>query len=94
MLILSVPGPGVVATAQVVPSASRVASASKRSSALVKPVRVVVGGAGKVKLTLRPTKAGQKRLRAKRSFSVEVRITYTPTGGKPRSKVTRVRIKR
>ena len=94
VLTLSVPGPGLVTAAQAVPGASRVARASKRKPPLLKPVRVVVGQAGKVKLKLRPSKAGKKRLRSKRSFPVKVRITYTPTGGKPRSKVKLVKVKR
>ena len=94
VLTLSVPGPGVVRGAQAGAGASQVGRASRRKPALVKPVRVLVGKAGKVKLKLRPSKAGAKVLRSKRSFPVKLRITYTPTGGKARSKVKKVKIKR
>ncbi len=90
ILTLSVPGPGIVKAAQAGLSGAR-ASASKP---LVKPVRVSAEKAGKVALRITPSKAGRKRLRKKRSFSVTLKVTYTPTGGQPRSTSKRVRIRR
>jgi uncharacterized delta-60 repeat protein len=90
ILTLSVPGPGNVKAAQAGTSGAR-ASASKP---LVKPARASAGKAGKVTLKVRPSKAGKKLLRKKRSFSVKLKITYTPTGGTPRSTTKRIKIKR
>jgi hypothetical protein len=90
ILTLSVPGPGNVKAAQAGTSGAR-ASASKPR---VKPARASAGKAGKVTLKVRPSKAGKKLLRKKRSFSVKLKITYTPTGGTPRSTTKRIKIKR
>ncbi len=90
ILTLTIPGPGVVNAAQADTPGERT-SARKP---LVKPVRVTAGKAGRVTLPIRPSKAGRKRLRKTRSFSVRLKVTYTPNGGEPRSTTRRVKIKR
>jgi subtilisin family serine protease len=90
ILTLSVPGPGVVKASQAGTTGTRT-SATKP---LIKPVRVTADAAGKLKLKIRPSKAGKRRLRKKRSFSVRLKITYTPNGGTPRSSIKRVKVKR
>jgi len=96
-LTITVPGPGVL---QVAPTAggSRAqiarARAAKKKKALVKTVRVNVVKAGKVKVTLRPTAAGKKVLKKKGKITQKVRITFTPTGGTPKSSTKTITIKR
>ncbi len=90
ILTLAVPGPGIVQAAQADTPGAR----ARASKPLVKPVRVTTGKAGKVTLRIRPSKPGRKRLRKKGSFSVELKVTYTPNGGEPRSTTKRVKIKR
>lgn len=55
---------------------------------------VTAGKAGKVTLKIRPSTAGNQQLRKVKSFLVTVKVTYTPTGGNPRSTTKRIRIKR
>jgi hypothetical protein len=86
ILRVRVPGPGVVSARQ--------AGATRRQPALIKAVRVRAAKTGIVKLTLKPTKAGLAVLARKRKFSVTSRVTYTPTGGAPKSVSKRVILKR
>jgi len=88
ILTLTIPGPGIVNAAQADTPGERT-SARKP---LVKPVRVTAGKASKVTLPIRPSKAGRKRLRKTRSFSVRLKVTYTPNGGEPRNTTRRVKI--
>lgn len=79
ILRVAVPGPGVLKAAQ--------AKVTKKKPALIKKVRVSTSKAGKLRLKLKPTKAGKKRLARRGRFSAKVRVTYTPTGGKAKSRV-------
>jgi hypothetical protein len=79
-IVLNLPGPGVVsavATANVKGGAARritVARARKSAAA-----------AGRVTLRLKPTRAAKTILRRKGRLRTSVRVTYSPTGGSPRS---------
>ncbi len=86
ILTLTVPGPGVVKAAQAGTTGTR--------KPLIKPVRVTANAAGQLKLRIKPSKAGEQRLRKERSFSVRLKVTYTPNGGTPRSSPKRVKVKR
>jgi len=55
---------------------------------------VNVAKAGKVKVTLKPTAAGKKVLKKKGKIRQKVRITFTPTGGTPKSTTKTITIKR
>jgi hypothetical protein len=92
---VNVPGPGVVtATDASSAAASRVATAAaKKKKPLIKPARAVAKKAGPVKLRIKPTKAGRKILRNKKKLKVRLAITFTPTGGSPRTEVSRLTIK-
>jgi hypothetical protein len=95
VLTLSVPGPGTVSVAPAGAKASRVAASAKKKKkpALIKSVKRKVKKAGKVKITLKPTKAGKKVLKRKHKLSAKMRITFTPTGGTPKSKTKKITIK-
>ena len=74
-LSIRLPGPGAMS----------VQSAGK---ALIKPVTATVSSPGSTKVTLKPSKAGKKTLKAKAAkarkaakVKVKVNATYTPTGG-------------
>lgn len=97
-MTVTVPGPGVVTAADAGAASARVAgihaaAAKKKAKALVKPVRVVATKAGKVKLSIRPTAAGRKVLNRRKKLTVRLRVTYTPTGGTPRSQVKKVTLR-
>jgi VCBS repeat-containing protein len=87
-----VPGPGTVTAQQVSASTARVGAAAKKKS-LVKRTRKVATKAGPVRLTLKPTKAGQKRLRLKKKLTARIRFTFTPTGGTAKSTTRKITIK-
>ena len=90
VLTLTVPGPGVVTAAQ----AGTTGTGASATKPLIKLLRVTADAAGKLKLKIRPSKAGTRLMRKKRSFSVELKITYTPDGGTPRTSTKRVKVKR
>jgi hypothetical protein len=96
VLTINVPGPGTLSVAPVGAKASRVASIAKKKKkkpALIKSVKRKVTKAGKVKITLKPTKAGKKVLKKKHKLSAKMRITFTPTGGLPHSTTKKITIK-
>ena len=92
---VNVPGPGVVTAADASSAASsrRATAAAKKKKALIKPARAVATKAGPVKLKIKPTKAGKKVLRKKHKLKVRLAITFTPTGGSPRTEVSKLTIK-
>lgn len=101
-LIIVVPGPGQIS---VTPSGAGSASAAakkgkkgkgkkKAKPALIKKTTVKVNKAGPVKVTIKPTKAGKKVIKKKGRLSTKVDITFTPTGGKPRTVTQKVTIKK
>jgi hypothetical protein len=98
VLTVNVPGPGVLTAAQSAPAGVRSTTAraanGKRFTPLIKTVRVKVNKRGKVALQLKATAAGRKVLRKRGKFTAKVRITFTPTGGKPKSVVQTVTVKR
>ncbi len=96
-MTITVPGPGVVTATDAPGATARAATARaakpKKPRALIKPAKVVATKAGKVKLTIRPTPAGRKVLARRHRLTVKVRLTYTPTGGTPRSSVKQVTLR-
>jgi hypothetical protein len=89
-----VPGPGVVSASD----ASAGASAAQRRrrarrKALIQRTRVVAKQAGRVRLRIRPTRAGKAILRRRGKLRTRVKITYTPTGGTARTKTIRLTLK-
>jgi len=98
VLTVNVPGPGVLTAAQSAPAGVRSATAravnAKRFTPLIKTARVKVNKRGKVALQLKATAAGKTALRKRGKFTAKVRLTFTPTGGKPKSVVKKVTIKR
>jgi subtilisin-like proprotein convertase family protein len=95
VLTVNVPGPGVVNVGQSAGGSGRraVAVAAAKSKRLIKSAKVVAKKAGPVKITLKPTAAGKKVLKRKGKLKAKVKITFTPTGGSPRSSVKSVTIK-
>jgi VCBS repeat-containing protein len=87
-----VPGPGTVTAAHAPATTARVGAAAKQK-ALVKRTRKVATKAGPVRLTLKPTEAGQKRLRLKKKLTARIRFTFTPSGGTAKSTFKKVTIK-
>ena len=47
-------------------------------------------GAGKVKLTIRPSVAGTKKLKDSGRFKVRAKLAFTPTGGETKSRSLRL----
>jgi hypothetical protein len=91
-LTVDVPGAGrlaLLATATV-PEAAQARAARK-----VKVARVTrsVTGAGRVTLAIKPSPAAKRWLRKKRKLRTSVKLTYTPTGGTPRTQTRSVTLK-
>jgi hypothetical protein len=91
VLTVIVPGPGRVVARDGAPSGAK--AAGKKRKPLIRKSRKNATKAGKVALPIRPTKAGKRALRKKGKLAVKVRVTYTPTGGAPKSKSKRVTLK-
>ena len=91
VLVLRVPGPGRVKVADARATAS--AARRKRRKALIRRRVVQAKKAGLVKIRLKPTRRGKKRLRRRGRLRTRVRVTYTPTKGTPLSKTKRVTLK-
>jgi hypothetical protein len=97
-LIIVVPGPGQISVTPAGAGASAAAKKGKKKAkkkpALIKKTTVKVKKAGPVKVKITPTKAGKKVIKSKGSLTTKVSITFTPTGGKPRTVVKKVKIKK
>ncbi|MEX2108124.1 MAG: hypothetical protein WD827_04465 [Solirubrobacterales bacterium] len=98
-LTVTVPGPGVLTAEDATTAKKATASASKgkgkgkgKKPALIKPAKVVAKKAGPVTLTIKPSAAGKKALKQKGKLTVKVKVTFTPTGGKPNSQTTKVKL--
>ncbi|HEY6780874.1 MAG TPA: choice-of-anchor L domain-containing protein [Thermoleophilaceae bacterium] len=100
-ITIQVPGPGVVTAADSgAAGAARLATAAgkrkrtkKAKRALIKPTKATATKAGPVTLKLKPTKAGKKLLKKKHKLKVKLAITFTPTGGTPKTQVKTITIK-
>jgi hypothetical protein len=79
-LVLNLPGPGVVSA---IATASVTAGAARRIA--VARVKKNVAKAGRVALRLKPSRRAKAILRKAGRLRSSVKITYTPTGGSPRS---------
>jgi Bacterial Ig domain len=89
LITLVLPGPGTITAQQ---AGNRTTAAGR--TLLVKKSRKVATKAGRVRLAIRPTKAGQRVLRRKRKLTVRLRLTFKPTGGTARSTFKKVTIRR
>jgi hypothetical protein len=93
---VTVPGPGAVSARDATTgSKSRLLSSAKKkkNQPRIKPVKVTATKAGIVRLKLQLTKAGTKILKQKGKLKVPVRITFTPSGGTPKSMTVTVTFK-
>jgi ELWxxDGT repeat protein len=86
----NLPGGGVLSEKQA-GNLSAEAVASKGS--VIKPTSVSAAGAGPVKITIKPNKAGKSILAQKGKLRVSVKFTFTPTGGSPGSQTLKVLLK-
>lgn len=77
-LALEVPGPGTVAL----------------SGKDLKSQRKTAGGAGTVKLTIKPKGNAKSKLRKAGKTTLKAVVTYTPSGGDARTKTKKVKLKR
>jgi hypothetical protein len=92
MVSVLVSGPGTV-TARHAPATTARVSAAAKHKTLVKRTRETATKAGPVRLTLKPTKAGNELLRLKKKLSARMRFTFTPSGGTAKSTFKKVKIK-
>jgi hypothetical protein len=90
-----VPGPGVVTAsdASARGASSRAAQRRRKRKALIATTRVLAKRAGRVRIKIRPSKAGKRILRRRGRLGVRVKLTYRPTGGTARSKTIRLTLK-
>jgi hypothetical protein len=92
---VNAPGPGLFLFSQG-PGTHTVlhrAGEDSTSKLLIQPGTLVVKKAAKVPLVLKPTAAGRAVLSSKGSISLNLKITFTPKGGKPASKVVKLTLK-
>ncbi len=85
------PGPGIVEIRQALRS-SRAAVLSAGKKPLIKPTKAKLRRAGRATLKLALTAAARRTLK-KHKLRIRVLITYTPTGGSPRSKTVTVTVR-
>jgi len=84
---VTVPGPGKLNYGQ------RKTRLSDTAALVVRSGTVSVSGAGKVRLTLRPTAAGKAALKKSRSIKLNLSIEFSPRNGKPANKLLTVTLK-
>jgi len=87
-LTLDLPGPGTVkalATANLPAGAAKKITVSKATRRATR--------AGKLKLTLKPSKAALRHLRRRGKLRTSVKLTYTPTGGSARIATRKLTLK-
>jgi hypothetical protein len=93
LLILDLPGAGIVIVADdAAPTASHARAAAKRKS-LIKRVTVTAKAKGRLKLRIKPTAAGMAKLRRTGSLKVRLRVSYKPTGGTANTRRTTIRLR-
>jgi hypothetical protein len=80
--LVTVPGPGRVSFVQAVATAGAVTS-----KPLIQSGTLSVKNAGKIKLMLKPTAAGNAALKTAGSVKLKLTITFAPTNGRSASKV-------
>ena len=76
-LVVRLPGEGTVELA---------------GSARVNGARMLAGGPGETSLPIQPRGKAKRRLRARGRARVPVQVTFTPTGGRPNTRTTTVRL--
>jgi hypothetical protein len=97
-LIVNVDSPGKVVVTQTGASSSRAVEAKKKkkrkkkSNLLLHPSSAS-GGPGQVVIPLLLTKRANQKLKQKGKVSIAATVTFTPTGGEPKSKGTTLQIK-
>ena len=87
-MTIAAPNPGLLS---VLATGGKAAAASKGQ--FVKPVTKNVDAAGNVKVKLRPTKSTKSILHRFGQASGQVKITFTPTGGSPSSRLQKIRLR-
>jgi hypothetical protein len=97
-LVLDLPGPGGVRATAI---ATRELLVKKHGKRVRRKVRFTLGTAGAtvtnsgaVELTIKPTAAGRKAMRANRRLPVAIAVTFAPSGGKAATKTASVTLAR
>lgn len=101
-MVITVPGPGTVTTAQAGRRATAASSrrgtkgrkGERRSKALLGVTRKRVRRAGRVRVKARLSRVGKRRLRARGKVSVRVKVVYRPTRGKTVVRTKRIVFKK
>jgi hypothetical protein len=89
LLTIAAPNPGLLS---VLSANARGASAAAKGG-FVKAVSKNVAAAGNVKAKHRPTKSTKSILRRFGQANGQVKITFTPTGGSPSSRLQKLRLR-
>ncbi len=88
ILTVIVPGPGTLALRGRGLVKQRLRGATRPASALAR----AVSAAGKVKLKIRSKGKKKRKLHHIGSVKVKARVTFTPTGGTPKTKAKRIKL--
>ena len=89
---VTVPGPGTLSAGQA-PAATTSRAIAAATKKLVKSTTKTVTQAGVVKLKMKLTKKGKKLLKKHKKLKVRLAITFAPTGGTPKTEVSKLTIK-
>jgi hypothetical protein len=91
-LRLTVPHPGTVQGVATAPNAT--ASQRRKRQVTYGRGRAAARRAGAVTLVVKPTSAGRKLIRRRRTLPVRIKVTYRPNGGRPVTSTKRVTVRR
>jgi hypothetical protein len=89
---IRLPGPGILRITDALlrgAAANGSAATSAKRRSRIKPVLRNVTKAGKVRVRIKPSKAGAKALKHKRKLRVKLRITFTPAGSPSSATLTK-----
>ena len=91
-ITVDVPGPGILSLVATSPPAG---ASQARAAKRITVARVLrnVTRAGRVKLTIKPSRKAMAILKRKRKLKVGVRVAYTPSGGSPSSRRRTITLK-
>lgn len=93
-LAVTINGAGVVSAIELEPTVGTLTPAQKTAKSRVQARSKGLKSAGTLTLTLKPTSVGLAALRKSGSIKVKLTVSFSPTGGKPGSKIVSLTLKK
>jgi hypothetical protein len=94
LLPATFPGPGSAVVEDAGLASARASISKKKKKRLIKTRTTAIAAAGTVSLKIKPTRAAKKRLKQGKAVKVQVKVTFTPTGGTALSQIKAVKLKK